>query len=446
MNWLSAHAGAQYTKDDFSQWLILSDLKSIIYTNFNALQEAPLYSEEFNRNYQESDEGRDRTKAISSAIDEAHRDFIEGLTKPSSRKSPETEKELLEPDDMLGLVLENFKNQNCQYNDSINKLAAFLTHDPLVTTAVCCFIRYFGSVDLKLLYSIRSILMIFANGVSFDLGNFLNSLSSNIYDDLLNKARARLISTLNSSFSTMVNSISEWVDSETLELLTECLPIDSMITFVIEGIIEMQASLEGLIDVYLDHMQIQTYVLDAKISILAEQKWAKLLYKLIDALIQVAEANKDCAITGDPFIDENTKNLIDSMLSDPFRGNGVATYEVIGDNNLEVLNGENEIFATDRADVSPSLTGISRYREGIVTQELKDLLDIPSEFNTFTDVDAFYTDAGIKIDSIISNLYNSEVFQRTISSTLSSGDLELCFESIDQTELLKRVLRKNNGR
>lgn len=467
--WLGSVGSAIHTKDDFSQWIVLPELESMSYSMENSLDEAPAYSKEYNDNMVQSKARRQTTKPISNDVDLEYKTFRESMASPSKNKSgfklpgrsaldraTDGIKEILNPNEMIGSLLSNLQRQNCDYNSSLDKLAGFITNDPYITSSLCCFVRYFGAVDVKLLSAIRTVVQIFANGIVFDLGGFLNSITSNIYDDILNKARARLASSLNAVFSEVIDETIDWMDSETLEILQECLPIDGLLKFTAAAMEDLEASLTALISDFLSHLQVQVYSLDSKISILSEQRWAKTLYTMLDLIIDLADQANDCVLTGNPFLDENTRSIIDQLLSDPGRQPSISAYE----SSTSVVRGLDDVAndttrsietkdgTVEGRRITPRdpvvLTNTVRYSPGIVSDKLNRLLRIPSEFNTFSDIDRFYTENGLPIDSIVKNLDNQESFKTTSKASITEEQLETCFQSIDQSEILKSVLRKRN--
>lgn len=474
-SWLAANANAFHIKGDFTQWLLLPELESMIYNMDNMIEQAPNYSELFYENAMAAGEKPAVSKPVSNAIDLAYIDFNNQIYQTTmkdilanSKESPEEKRKIdrmldagldslkdkFNPEEMRDLLLSNIQSQNCANNDLVDRLGAILTNDPFIASAMCCFVRYFGAMDLKMLYSLQAVLKIFSKGIVFDLGNFLNTISTNIYDDLFRRARTALMAQLNRVFKQMFEDVLKWVDAESIDFLTTCLPIDGLIRFAVSSMLDAQLALEKMISEYVDLLKVELYALDSKISILAEQRWAKSLYLVIDALIKVGQDANSCQLTGNPFTDKPTRTLIESLLNDPNRQQGAVFYNELLDfvsNNPQSWNAP----YADQAEISKGglnntlegvqLTKIVRYTPAIRNNQLRALLDQPSVFNTFADNDGFYTEHGIKIDSIIKNLNNEEANKLTVAAAIKPENMASCFDNINQTELLKLFFGKING-
>lgn len=467
LSWLSANANAIHIKGDFTQWLILPELEAITYRLGNNIDEAPNYSRLFKDNADILGDTPKPSLPVSSHIDVEYNQFINTIYTENAKTNEYNKKNsfisnnaslianrYFEPSQMISSVLENMHSQTCEDNNSIDRLAALLTHDPFIATAVCCFVRYFGQVDLKLLHAMRSIMQIFAKGIVFDLGNFLNTISSNIYDDIFNRSRAGLMAGLNKVFDKLFKDILEWIDAESIEVLEKCLPIDGFLKFTVNSIVELRVSLDKLINDYIKMAEIETYTLDSKISILAEQKWAKTLFVVIDALIKIGADGNNCRLTGDPFNDAPTRALIESLLNQPTRQENALFYNNLVINLQEsnlgtggpTIDGANNLgntFGTSLTGLNISMIG--KYSPRIADKRLEELMKEQTVFNTFLDNEGFVTQNGIKIDSVISNLNNQESYKMTITTATTPENIQSCFESIDQSKLLKHVFGMANG-
>ena len=494
ISWLKANAVTPERKEDFSQWFVLPEVESMIYDMQNSLEQAPNFSQLFAKEARATNQEPVVTEPVSTSIDKTRREFNKLMRRGPSGKPLLLGKELPtvnEQRDRINIsenfdkvdvdfpkssfkkgafedfIKDNysptkmgedlkaaFNHQACDYNDKTNKLAAALTDDPWIMSAVCCLIHYFGAVDLKLLYAIRSVLQIFARGLTFDLGSFLNGIMSDVYDDMLAKARASLVATLNKAFDKVFNHVLEWLDSEALEFLMVCLPLNGIIRFIFSAIEELELSLREMVDEILDKVDVTTMTLDCKISILKEQKWAKGLYTLIDAIIKVVEEGNTCAVTGNPFEDPNTRRLVDALLSNPSRQTDVNFYNRFS--KLVSDNFENHVI-TSIPEVTGGISegsageigrgaGNGRFLKPLQTKDLQDLVLQPTDFNTFNDMNVFYTDNDMPVQPVAANLRNNELFLTSFGEGASGGaltseNIESCFEDINQSELLKKVMR-----
>lgn len=461
-SWLAANATTLKSGKDFSQWLILTDVESIEYDLENSTTEAPNYSPQYFENAVATKQEPKDVTPVSRSIDAEYTNFIQEVAGVNQQITNENAiqkvlKDKFDPNDMLDDILESMQNQACQYNTVIDQLAGFLTNDPFIASSICCFVRYFGAVDLKLLIALRAVLLIFSRGLMFDLGGFLNSMSSSLNDDLIRKARTMLIARVNKTFSKIFNETMDWADSESLDFLLTCLPIEGLVKFMVATVEDMELELSELIDGLAESISFQQMTLDSKISILQEGKWAKGLYEIVNAIIKVlSENNTDCRLTGNPFEDKTTLNLINGLLNNPTRQQNSHTYNIMND---VVENRKVSAAGTDQVQSDSTIekdSGISAgtllsnvvmsdnsdFVPGMQTKAVRDLLSTPSIFNTFTDIPEFYTQREIPIRSIVNNLKDKESFQMTVEASTNPAHLSSCFESIEQTELLKKVLGK----
>jgi hypothetical protein len=457
MEWLIANSNAIHIEDDYSQWMMLPELEYAIYDMQNMVDQAPNYSEEFAENAELIGMRPQVSLIVSNDIDKKYGDFLNSngslIKYPTSAKSDnlkwyeKVNDKFFNPNKMTDLLLNNIHAQNCEYNEGIDRLAALLTHDPFIATAVCCFVRYFGAIDLKVLIAIRSVLLIFAKGLTFDLGNFLNTVTKSIYDDIFNRASAGVLSNINKLYDKMLEQILSWIDAESLDVLSKCLPIDGLLKFMLSSLTDIRANLDDLIDLLLNKCRVNLFALDSKIGILSEQKWAKTLYQIIDAIINVISTGNNCRITGNPLEDAPSKTLIDSILNNISRQQGALLYNSI---YVGVTNGD--INSTTKVPISQSyrptnavdgfvLTKTEKYGYNAATPTLRALLDEPTPFNTFGG-DGFITKNGIKVDSINKNIDNKESYKMTVNSAINEKNMQSCFEEIDNSNLLKYVLGK----
>ncbi len=470
ISWLAANANSLQGKQDYTQWLLLPEVEGIKYDLENITAEAPNFSKQFNDNAIATRSEPTSISPISNAIDQEYENFKIQATGENSRvigigpasfnisAANKALKDKFDPNDMLDELLQTLKDQGCSYNEVINQLAAVISHDPFIASAVCCFVRYFGAVDLKLLIALRSMLLIFSRGLIFDLGSFLNSMSSSLHDDLIRKARSRLISQVNAAFSKLISYMMDWADSESLDALVQCLPIEGLLKFMVSSVQDLELEFSDLINEYAESIEFQTMTLDSKLSLLEEQKWAKGLYTIIDAIIKVAsDANTDCQLTGNPFEDKATLNIINGLLNNPTRQQNSHTYNIVKDavdnqgslaesgansNSLDGKSGVDSGFGAGEKLMGIVHSANPNYIPGMQTDAVKKLLSTPSEFNTFTDIPQFFTQREVPINSIIANLRNKEYFQMTVAASTNPQHLSSCFQSIEQTEVLKRFLGK----
>lgn len=185
-------------------------------------------------------------------------------------------------------------------NDSINKIAAVLSHR-YTRDMLCCFARFVTAIPTDVLKIWRAGLAMAARGISLDLNatvnNFTNSLNAKLermflepvmhmLDNFFREMRTKALSMLDPN---------SHGDPEAFNNLLLCTPIDEMFTYILSAIEKLQAFVVKYIRRYWELGKIKHVKGSLKVQVLADNKKAAALLKILDAVIQSLDAANICA-------------------------------------------------------------------------------------------------------------------------------------------------------
>lgn len=464
IQWLSTH-----NEEGYDEWLAYIDLYDISSDIERSLDLAPQYSPVFREHARKAGKTRIGVPAIKKAKSHyASRNVVSPPSLQVGTSSRYSYADIVHGDnwddyaqDMLGTIqkdlLDSLSFQACTYNRATNRLAAFMVANPFVADLVCCFVRFMGSVDPAILRSIRSLIALFANGISFDLGGFLSKLHKRTWGDMQQNAAYELLGLIDEVFYRMINRILDWVDNIDERLLV-CLPIDAMLNMSMAGIEKLKNQFKDLLLTLLDKIKTKGYTFDKKISILTERKWARKLLKIIDAVIYALQSGKMCqaedrvySASVNQFVNEiieeedSPKNLHQYIRD----GLGISdnTSTTIGSGNLDESHqannpNENNIGSsahTSRESIrnSSRLDSINVYGVPI---DIDSSIVGKNQFNTFNDEQPLITENGIDLPSFMDIIIDKNIW----NSSLSAEQKQSCIDKMTDAEIkkFKQVMEK----
>jgi len=464
IQWLATH-----NEEGYDEWLAYIDLYDISSDIDKSLDIAPQYSPVFREHARKAGKRNISVPAIKKA--KSHYASRNVTSPPSLQVGTSARYSFADmtngdnyddyAQEMVGFIQEDFLDslsfQACTYNRATNRLAAFITANPFVADLVCCFVRFMGSVDPAILRSIRSLVSLFANGISFDLGGFLAKLHKRAWGDMQQSAAYELLGLIDEMFYTIINRILDWADNIDERMLV-CLPIDAMLNMTMKGIEDLRNQFKDLLMTLLDKIKTKGYTFDKKISILTERKWARKLLKIIDAVIYALQSGKMChaeervySVAVNNFVNEILQEDSTPSNLHQYIRTGLGLDDLpAGDDSLSINRDEKQSPSNPEENTgSPSFESAQATRAASRLDSLNvygEPLDVDSSivgrnsFNTFDDDQPLITENGIDLPSFMDIIRDKS----TWDSSLSAEQKQSCIDKMTDAEIqkFKQIMNK----
>ena len=175
---------------------------------------------------------------------------------------------------------------------------------------VCCFVRWSGSLDIKVLKGMRALLQLFQTGLMLNFNDILASIKdviNNIFRGLLTH---ELIGLITQIYQRLVDPIKKWINNPDprWQKIFVCTPIDELINiYLVNSISYVEGMLESLIKNWYKEIEIKNLNFDLKLEIFPAQKKAQMLIKMLDLVISALEGSAICGTESSPTGEEIQK-------------------------------------------------------------------------------------------------------------------------------------------
>jgi len=262
---------------------------------------------------------RSQTDQHHTAIREYSQDYVANTTEPGyetwvaaedvrsiradAQASKNESENYLSPSASYQMSTDVYKLMACrnkEANNRLNKLAAVLS-SKYTRDLVCCFVKFVGGFPTETLKFLRLILQVLSNGVSQDLGAAANSLRDSMNSFLERSVLEPILHLIDNFFreaAEMASSLldpNRYDDPEAFEEVLACSPIDELFTYVFSGLEKVRALLVKYIRKYWSKIQMKNRFGSVKVQILADNKRAKMLLRILDEVIAAADRGNLCA-------------------------------------------------------------------------------------------------------------------------------------------------------
>lgn len=154
-----------------------------------------------------------------------------------------------------------------------------------------CLVKWLGGINVKTLKAMRTILMLYANGVNINIGGLYNNFAGIINNTIRKAILLPVVSLVDEIFQEITNPLWKWLRDEDGKLATLflCTPVDEMVNLLRQGMTAVERRLKELIVDYYKVLRLENRYLNLKIDFWFGTKRVCRLSKILDFVIKAVD-------------------------------------------------------------------------------------------------------------------------------------------------------------